>query len=169
MSDTIAIVGGSPKPSWIKVSYIGVYDYDKVYRGIVNWFKSKGYFFQEKLHQEIVQPIGKTHRIDFSGTKDVSDYVRHAITIEIWTLRTNSLKGEKSLVSGEIQMRFKGELILDYKNSWDRYGAMGKVMKTFYHRYVIKKRIWVKHAGDVYVETNNLIKTIKHNLGLVTP
>ena len=57
---------------------------------------------------------------------------------------------------------------LDFKNKFERYGKLGKVLRTFYHKYVIKKRIWTKYAADVYEETNDLIKNVKDNLGLIT-
>ena len=165
----IPIVGGTPKPSWIKVSYIGVYDYNKVYRNIVNWFKKNHYFFNEKNHIEIVKSTGKEHIITFKGIRDADDYVRYGVDIEIWTLRTNSIKGEKNFVKGEIQLKFKGTMELDYKNTFGRYGKIGNVLRSIYHKYLIKRRIWTKYAPRIYIETNDLITNVKNNLGLITP
>src|SRR3989344_4535195 len=152
MGWTVDIVGS--KNSWIKLSYSGVYDFDKFYRDIINWFKSKQYFFNEKVHIEVVRNTGKDHKIDFIATKEVDDYMKYTINIEIWALRTEKLSSEETY-KGEIQVRIKGSMEADYKNKFERYGAMGKVLRNFYHKYIIKRRLWVKYAGDIYVDTND--------------
>ena len=169
MGMSIDIVGGGYKPSWVKVSYIGVYDFDKFYRDIVAWFKSKGYFFHEKVHIEQVKPAGKDHKIDFVGIREADEYTRYTINVEIWALRTTKVLNKENLYKGEIQVRIKGSMEADYKNKFERYGKIGIVLRNFYHKYVIKKRFWKKYAGDIYVETNDLISNIKSNLGLITP
>ena len=167
MPPSIDIVGG-PKNSRIKISYSGIYDFNKVYRNAINWFKKNGYFFHEKTHIEAVKSTGKEHIINFNGTRDVDDYTRYSIDVEIWTLRTASVKGEKNLVKGEIQIRIKGAMELDYKNIFGKM-KFGNVIRSFYHKYIIKKRIWVtKYAPGIYVETNDLINNVKTNLGLIT-
>lgn len=163
MGVTIPIVG--TKKSRVKITYRGVYDHGKVYRDTVNWFKSNFYFFQEKTHIEVVKATGREHIINFIGVRDVDDYVRYTIEVEIWTLRQKTI--DKKLVNGEIQIRIYGMMELDYKNKFA--GKLGTVIRTFYHKYIIKKRIWTKYAGQIYVETNDLIHNIKTNLGLITP
>ena len=140
MSWKQAIVGTDLQ--WIKISYIGVYNFDKFYRDIVNWFKSKNYFFNEKLHIEVVRPAGKDHKIDFISTKEIDDYCRYIINVEVWALRTAKLS--EGIYKGEIQVRVRGVMEIDYKGKFERYGALGKVLRNFYHKYVIKKRLWVK-------------------------
>ncbi len=164
----LTIVGGAK--NWIKVSYNGVYDYSKVYRNAVNWFKKHGYFFHEKTHIEAVKSTGKDHIINFIGERRVDDYVKYTINVEIWTLRTVPIKGEKNLVNGEIQFRFKGAMELDYKNTFEKtFGKkLGPVFMKIYHRYFFKSRIWGKYAPGIYIETNDLIKNVKTNLGLMT-
>lgn len=164
MSLRIPIVGSDP--NWVKVSYIGVYNFDKLYRSIVNWFKSKNYFFNEKIHLEAVKSTGKDHKIDFVAIKDLDEYCRLEIKIEIWALRTNKLS--EDTYKGEIQIRVQGAMIVDSKNKFEKYGALGKVLRNFYHKYIIKKRLWNKYAGAIYVDANDLIATMKSNLGLIT-
>lgn len=165
MSWSIDIVGN--RASWIKVSYTGVYNFEKFYRDLINWFKANGYFFHEKAHIEVVRPAGKDYKIDFDASKEVDDYAKYSIKVEIWALRTSKL-GKENLNKGEIQVRIKGSMEVDYKNQFEKYGAVGKVMRSFYHKYIIKKRLWTKYAADVYVDTNNLITSVKSNLGLIT-
>ena len=162
----IDIVGSGP--SWVRISYVGAYNFDKFYRDIINFFKANGYFFNEKVHIELVRPTGKDHKIDFVGSKEVDDYARYLMSIEIWALRTSKLSAKEDLYKGEIQVRIKGTMEIDYKNKFERYGAIGKVMRSFYHKYIIKKRLWTKYAADVYVDTNGMIANIKQNLGLIT-
>ncbi len=165
MGWTVDIVGS--KNSWIKLSYSGVYDFDKFYRDIINWFKTNHYFFNEKNHIEIVRPAGKDHKIDFIASKEVDDYMKYIINVEIWALRTAKLSSGETY-KGELQVRIKGSMEADYKNKFERYGKMGKVLRSFYHRYIFRRRLWTKFAGDIYVDTNSLIDNIKSDLGLVT-
>ncbi len=166
MSLKVDIVGSGP--SYVKISYIGVYNFDKFYRDIINWFKANGYFFHEKVHIEMVRPAGKDHKIDFNASKEVDEYARYLIHVEIWALRTAKLSAKENIYNGEIQVRVKGTMELDWKNKFEKHGKIGKALRSFYHKYVIKKRIWVKYAGDVYGDTNSLIANIKQNLGLIT-
>ncbi|MBI2671579.1 hypothetical protein HYX16_01465 [Candidatus Woesearchaeota archaeon] len=173
MSFTLDIVGGSPKPSWIKISYSGVYDLHKVYRDIVEWFKSYHYFFNEKTHVEMIRPDGKSHKIDFKSDRKIDEYAKFIIEVEIWTLRTKEVNIKENgkdvkMNSGDIQIRVKGSMELDYLNTFDRYGKMGKVMRNYYHNYIIKNKIWTRYAPSIYSETNNLISSIKKDLGQVT-
>ena len=163
MGIPIDIVGG-PNKSRIKLTYRGVFDHGKVYRDMVNWFKEHHYFFSEKIHVEMVKATGKEHVLNFSGTREVDDYVKYSIDVEIWTLRERNI--DKKLVNGEIQIRIKGAMELDYKNKFS--GKLGPVIRSFYHKYIIKKRIWTKYAGGIYEETNDLIRNFKSNLGLIT-
>lgn len=167
MGVALDIVGGNPKVSWIKLNYTGMYDFDKFYRDAINWFKSNGYFFHEKNHIEAVKPTGKDHIINFIGTKEVDDYVKYTINVEIWAVRTMHVKGEKKMVKGEIQIRIKGSMELDYKNKFEKI-ILGKMLRTVYHKYIIRSRVWGRYAGTIYTETNDLIANIKSNLGLIT-
>ncbi len=167
MGFQVPIVG--TKSARIKVSYIGLYDFDKFYRGIVNWFKSKGYFFNEKIHVELVRPTGKDHKIDFIATKEVNDYIKYEINVEIWALRTTKVSPKENLYQGEIQVRINGSMEADYRNHFEKYGQIGKALRNFYHKYIFRKRLWTKYAADIYVDTNDLINNVKSNLGLITP
>jgi len=172
MGEDIDIVGGSPKPSWIKISYSGVYNFDNLYRNIISWFKKNNYFFHEKTHIESVKPNFKDYKYDFTGIRQVDEYVSYSINVEIWALRTKEIDAKDDavkLVKGEIQLRIKGSMTLDYRNSFDKYGKLGKVLRSFYHTYIIRKRIWTKYAGDIFNESNDLINSIKSSLNLITP
>ena len=173
MGVTLDIVGGSPKPSWVKISYSGVYDLHKVYRDIVAWFKFYHYFFNEKTHVEMIRPDGKTHKIDFKSDRKIDEYTKFIIEVEIWTIRTKEVSIKENgkdvkMNTGDIQIRVKGAMELDYYNIFDSYGKIGRVMREYYHNYIIRDRIWRRYAPQIYNETNGLISSIKKDLGLVT-
>ncbi len=167
MGVKIPIVGTDR--SRIKISYRGQYNFEKMYKEAVYWFKTNEYNFNEKTHIETIRPIGKEHIINFYGSRDLDDYVRYHINVEIWTLRTAAIKvGDKKLVDGEIQIRVNGIMELDFKNTFGTT-KLGIVLRNFYHKYIIKRRIWTKYSSDVITETNSLIRTFKTNLGLINP
>ena len=166
----IDIVGN--KKSWIKLTYNGVYNFDILYRDIINTFKKNGYFFNEKGHTEMVKPAGKDHIILFEASREVDNYARYLIKIEIWGMgmKDVSIKEEWGrkikTVKGEIQIRIKGSMDIDFKGRFDKYGKLGKVMRNFYNKYIISKRIWGKYTVEVYTETNELISNLKKDLGM---
>jgi hypothetical protein len=158
MSETIKITPGLG----LLIKYNGVFDFDKLYKEMHEWFVGYGYGFNEKEQTKKFGDLGAKVEFKWSGDRKIDDYAQY--TIEVHTLIEEMNKAEK-LDSGKLSIEITASLILDYKNKWQANPVRNFFFKI-YNRVILKDKINKYYIGKLYEESINLQDTIKSILGL---
>ena len=66
------------------IKYVGVFNYDKLYRDMAGWFGKWGYELRENTHKHKVPlPSGSEQDIKWEGWRKVNEYVRFWIDVHL--------------------------------------------------------------------------------------
>lgn len=143
------------------------FSFDEMYKAWKAWFDTYQYTLTEKGQSEKVLSDGKEKKIDWTAKRDVNEYVRFNIDIELWVRRLKDvfveIDGKKEKIQrGDLHIGFKGYLIKDYKGKWKNH----EFLRKMYDRFIINNRL-LMYEGKIWYETNDLIALTKKYCGMM--
>ncbi len=138
----------------------GTFDLDKIFKKIREWSTKNKYEFHEKDHVDKLLQDGHEIILKWVLTKETTDYIQYETTIEFLLKGINKIESGQS--TGNLQITFKSNLILDYENKWQHTEFL-KVLNSIYNKYIIKPKI-EKHMGKLSGEIENLKNLTKKEL-----
>ena len=158
----VAYVVGNKNFYGVEIKKKGNVDVERIYKELIHWFGKNFYRFTEKGITSKTKFSVKEERLEWSSSREVDDYFKFYIEIEILIYRCIKEKAE-------IKLRFKGYLEKDYKNKFERkFGKkFGKFLRRIYEAYFILDKV-DSMKGKIWSETNNLIDLAKKILNLAT-
>ncbi|MBS3172369.1 hypothetical protein J4438_02205 [Candidatus Woesearchaeota archaeon] len=147
-----------PSPGLI-LKYNGVFDFDRLYNKLKEWFSENDYVFQEEEFGEKGRPEGNEYKYVFSGERKVTEYYKFKVKLVVEMKKVNSLS--KNLVNGEIRLIFTGKMELDYRNKWQKNAILSFMFKV-YNEYLIRDEIeGYKHElYEEVVELHDIAKDV---------
>ena len=137
----------------LKLSYEGLFNADELHTLISSFFYEKGYDWYEKVNQVIVTPSGKQIRMVLEPWKNITDYYKLiiAININIIDLKDAEVQLNNTAIKtnqGILRMTFDGFVISDRKNKWSEkplFWFMSIIFeKYFFKEHYQKAEIWLK-------------------------
>ncbi len=147
----------------IKIMVDGIFDLHKIYSELRNWLENHEYIFQEKENTTKDKILGKEFIIIFNSEREIDDYVKFMITTKIFGLDINKVNVEnKTLEKGHLEITFKAQRILDYRNKWQAK-PLGNVLFFIYNNYIMKRKIEQNYELKLYneiIELHDLAKGI---------
>ena len=151
-----------------KLKQKGIYDYKEFYNFIYDHLREEGYDVHESLYHDTSSGDSKNLNINWTMTKDISDYFKYEITMDWIILGQKKIKvkvdgEEKSRDSGTLEINFAATLIKDSGNNWD--SGFLKVLREIYDKYIIRARI-DDYEVDLFEQVNDIIATIKSYLAI---
>ena len=163
--------GGPVPPAVIK--YRGIFDFEGLLKLIYDWMIHQDYEVHEtKYKHKIPDPRGAEQELTLRGWRNVNDYVKFWLDIDIHTYDQKDVdvikEGVKrQMVQAKIKILFNPEVELDYTN---RFGgsAFLRVLQDFYHKYVIREDIQNYWEDELYYRTYKLHRLIKEFLDMET-
>ena len=128
-----------------RIKHRGLFDFKDVYEFGQGWFMDENYDVFERKYVEKLKGDSKDLEVKWECMKEISDYFRYVIIVEIVVLGIKSVevqKGNKKIKmdSGLIEIRIKGNLVKDYENRWENH-PFWKFLRGFYDRYLIRTRV----------------------------
>ena len=153
---------------WALIRYSGTYDLQRLLDTIRSWLLDRKYTLADKEHTEIVKAAGKDIKVDTLAFRDVSDYVKFIIQVEIVILRNIDVmveeNGEKvKKQQGDMDVRVKAFIDKNYKKTFKP--GFQEFLRIIYEKF-IARRILRNYKIKLSNETQSLIDEIKGVLGL---
>lgn len=153
------------------IRYTGLMDYDGLYLLIVEWFKARGYWFEEGSYKhKVPSALGAEQEIDFTGTKRVTNYLVQNISlnIHIWDMtevdvERNGIK--KKLTNGRIQINMRGDIALDFEGQFKK-SSFWEGVRDFLYRYLLLPEITGYYGDQLYYRLTKLQGSIKKYLDM---
>ncbi|NQU98892.1 hypothetical protein HQ533_05490 [Candidatus Woesearchaeota archaeon] len=154
------------------VQFKGDYDFDGLFKLIVNWMLERRYEFHEKKFKEKgIGPGGAELKIKLIGEKKETGYVKLYINVFIrawdYVEKEGMLHGEHKIYSGgRIQIEIITTLEVDWQNKFS--GSKSKELMGKFYYWVKKKEIELLHIDVHEYETLRLEYEVKKFLKMET-
>ncbi len=148
MSSTIKITPGRG----LTIRYSGVFDFDKLYKEMHDWFIKNAYDFEEKQHEDKSKDTGREIEITWNGERKIDEFAKFLITVRFLIEEFNKVE---KLDSGKMVIEISASAVLDYNDRWKRK-PFSNFLFNVYTKYIIKEKINTYYLGKLYNETVNL-------------
>ena len=152
----------------VYVQYKGIFDMQDVYETIADFFRQKKFKFYEKEQRyRKPGPFGAEILYRFEAKRKVEDYYEWIVDVNIETFDMHSIEvvskngQKKKMDKGRIWIQLSGRVEMDYEKIWEKNAFLAH-MKSFYNKYVVKKRIesiwWDELYYKIVLRLHALIK-----------
>ena len=160
-------------PVWDEtyLRYKGLFDFDGLYAGVVDWAKNYNYFFHEKVYKHKVPSAkGAEQELRWSLTQKVDEYVIYEFILEfhIWDMKevkVNVGGRQKSLSSGRIEIKVAPLLHTDWQKKFDEKVWWQRLLGKLYFKVMITD-IEVFHIDTLRYRHNNILAHIRKLLDM---
>ena len=138
-----------------RIIYEGVFDWDGLYKFIVEWYKNRHYYFEEADHKYKVPTIfGIEEEIKWTGWRNITDYYRYWIYLYIHTFDTRKIevmeKGKKkTMYKGRFILEFRGKVETDYQGRF-KDSIFAHHIKRFLDRFIFFRPMDIIWADRLY-------------------
>ncbi len=154
-----------------EIRYSGEFNYEKLYRGIYDWFKDKLYEVTETYKHKMTGS-GAEVELAFKGEKKVSEFMKWNIECEtkIWGLNDVEVvrEGKKQKINkGRLQITITFSVTLDYSAKFDK-SELARRAFNFIRFTLLRKKIIIFWSGQLVEEAYKLHTEIKKILGMET-
>jgi hypothetical protein len=154
------------------IRYSGIFDFDKLYKNMVDWFKDKDYDFYEKNYKFKPVVHGKEIEIEWEAEKKVTEYYLFEIDVSFhfWDFQTVEVienGKKKKLTKARMQIIIKGAYRLDYTGRWGNT-PFNEWLRGFFHKYIIKRKIMFLMWNTLYYEVYKLHALVKDQIDAQT-
>jgi hypothetical protein len=152
-----------------KLKQVANFNLKTVYEFIYDHLSDEGWDIHENIFRQ--KTLGENLRegtIDWTVTKDVSDYFKYEMKI-IWILL--AVKDVKVMVDGQetkmqngtLELNFDASLVKDHQDRWN--DSFAKSMREVYDNFIIRTRI-EDYEVDLFEQVNDIIATVKSYLAI---
>ena len=143
-----------------------ILDFDRIYKAVFMWLQDRKY---QDIQEDLYKLKIEEGEWEIHGEKRISDYVKYRVDVKFqtWEMRdVEVVKNERKvkLTSTKLKVYVDGKVITDYQDILG--GSKFKEwLRTFYERYIIKKKIedvWQYEVyKDMYAIRDLLIKLLE--------
>ena len=156
-----------------KLKYSGVFDTDRVYRKLLEWFENNEYGAApnvEKSYLERISPGGKTIEVVLEGKKKEEGYFRFELGVKIFGKRIQDtetvIDGNKvKMHKGDVDLQFSSALVWNVSDDDKDVFPEASLMKRFYDTFLMRDKLEDAKI-ELYKETMGFIEEMKQFLNL---
>ena len=128
-----------------KLEHSGIFDFLGFYRYAHSWLKDEGYGVTENKYSEKVSSDARDISIEWTATKEISDYFKFEIKIKIEISGLTNVKAQidkekRDMNKGKVTISTTGNLIKDPESKWDT-SPFYRFLRDFYNKYIIPARV----------------------------
>lgn len=156
-----------PTPT-VYLQYKGILDMQDLYETIADFFRQKKFkFYEPQQRLRRPSPFGAEILYQFRATRKVEEYYEWAVNVNMETFDLHDVEvvlkdgTKKKMTKGRIWMQISGNVEMDYEKIWEKSAFLAQ-LKSFYNKYIIKKRIegvwWDELYYKIVLRLHALIK-----------
>jgi len=141
-----------------------IFDLNKIYHDIKDWFAEAKYSFTEKENTTKKKDKGTEIKMTLIGKRSVTDYFQFMIEIKFLIIETEPVKFKnKKLYKGKFRAYFKAALIFDYRYIWAK-NKFSKLLRYIYNNFIIFDKIDNVYSAALKFEADDLFNVVKEDL-----
>lgn len=152
-----------------RVQYSGVFDWDSLYKLIVNWYKDRNFELAEKAYK--VKPGGSEIEVAWEGKREETSYVRFKVMtyIHIWDIQDVEIidgSTRKKMSKARFLIDCSAQLELDWQSQYEKTKFL-RGFREFFHRFIFSETKDMGYYWDkLFYHMLNLQTDIKEQLNL---
>jgi hypothetical protein len=128
-----------------KLEFSGLFDFKAFYKFAYSWLDDESYGVIEKKYSEKVSGNARDVSIEWSISKEISDYFKIIMILEyevseLVDVEVEIDKKKKKMNRGKILLEIKAALVKDPESKWETSPLL-RLMRDFYNKYVIPGRL----------------------------
>lgn len=129
-----------------KIKYEGLMDFKEFYKFCYRWLVEETELdVVENKYNEKISGDSKGIKIEWTGTRKVTDYFKFHIEVKFEILNLTNVEvvqdGKKvKMNTGSVEVAVKGTLIRDYEGKFEHTSSQ-KFLRSIYEKWVIYSRI----------------------------
>jgi hypothetical protein len=151
------------------IKHKGIFNFNAILDAIPDWLSQHNYDYVQKGHAQKAKPSGGYFEGNWIAEKEVTEYVKFNISVDIWLRDLKDIAIEKNGKTeksnkGNIEITFNSGMEKDYKKTFTnkKYQETEflKLIREFYEKYVIKSKL-SSYEEKIEAETQDFIEYIK--------
>lgn len=152
--------------------FSGIFDFDGLYKLMVNWFMDRNFDFVEPLYKDKPMDNGREVEIEWRAFKKIDPLYQYQVDVyfHLWEVSAVDviLEGEKKMLTkAKMEIQIKGSINIDYENRWSR-SEFRKKLFGFYMNYIIGKKFELFVLDPFYYRMYDLHTLVKDFLNMST-
>lgn len=152
-----------------KIKYSGLFNVLELYSMIDTYFKEKNYDKVEKRNEERIYPKGKEIELVLQPYRNVTDYYKYVIKLEILMKNVTEVEIEKDkkkirMNHGDITIVYSAWIQTDFENR-SEVNPLYVFYRTLMDKYIFRN-YFDKHSGNLKNDVKMLQTNIKAFLNL---
>lgn len=158
-------------PEAITIRYTGLFDFDALYREIIEWCKNYEYVWHEETYKHKPTPKGAEQEWYWYAEKEVTGYVKYIIHFyprawEITELEVKVSGKKKKLIKARMEISIQGELIFDWQNKFTK-NKFARLLGKLYNK-MVRRELDSVYGDNLYYRLWNLQSVIKKFFNMQT-
>ncbi len=160
-----------PNPPYY-IRFKGAWDMQVFYENMIDWFRKKKYKFHERIYKhKHPSPFGVERQYIWLAEKEEEDYVKSTFEVYFHTYDAHDIEiiandGTKRVFTkGRVWIEIKNYTLLDWEGRWNE-NAFYAHLKSFYNRYVIRRRFTEGWAPRLRYEAFELHTFVKRMMNM---
>ena len=152
--------------------FSGIFDFDGLYKIMVNWFGDRNYDFSEPLYKDKPMEGGREVEIEWFAEKKIDPMYKYIVKVffHLWEVQPVEviLEGEKKMLTkARMEIKLQGVIDVDYQDRWGR-SEFRKKLFMFYLKYIIMKKFELTVVDPFYYRIYDLHTLIKDFLNMAS-
>lgn len=154
-----------------RIIYKGIFDFDGLYKFILNWFKDREYYLEQKDYTHKIPTIfGKEEEFKLNGWRKVTSYYKFVVDvyIHLWDISSVEIieNGKKiKRQKGRAMIEFSGNIETDYVGLWKKSKGAFE-LKKFLDRFIFRKHMTEEWSAKLYLSVLNLHARVKEYMDM---
>ena len=153
-----------------KLRFKGIYDWQKLYRAMLQWGKDREYEFSERQYKHKWKGKKAELEIRWTFQREINEFAQNEIRVyfHVWDHKEVEVvkNGEKKkMVSGRFFVDIDGDLNLDWQKRWND-AWWKRAWRDFYIKFVIRHEIEDIWWDKLWYNANKLQQLTKRELGI---
>ncbi|MEE9525209.1 MAG: hypothetical protein V3V78_01210 [Candidatus Woesearchaeota archaeon] len=155
------------------IRYKGLFDFDGLYNLIVQWMKSRKYWFHEqKYKHKVPLPTGAEQEITFIGTKNVTEFYSNEMKVDfhLWDMTEVEIEKngvKKTLTNARMTITLSATLLIDPEKRFEKT-AFWQSIRDFFLKYIMRQNVETIWADELRYRVYKLHAVIKEFLDMQT-
>ncbi len=155
------------------IRYTGIFDFDGLYKVMVQWLKQRRYWFHEDTYKfKPGDGFGKEVMLKWVAWKNIDEYFRFHLTVNfhIWDINEVEIFQDgqkKTLTKARMEIKLKCTLYRDWQRRY-KQNKLTEFLKDFYNKYIIFKKTDSITWDTIYYRMLKFAAVIKDYLNMET-
>lgn len=151
----------------MRIRYNGLYDFDTILAAIIDWGKNYGYKVNEKAYNhKVPSPKGAEQKLEIIFTKNVDDFVRYTINVNIHTWDMLEVNVEvagrkKQLTNSRIEIKLSYTINMDWQRKFSTKNSKLIDWMSWAYVKIMGSYLESTHVDGLHYRTMNLQNMIK--------